>query len=219
MFAPIVVERFLAPDSLAMYRQYLRGCSFEDGGASAGPWARPLKRNKQADAEQARALGAQLVRQLFDETRVARAVYPHRAVQPVFNRYDEGDAYGRHEDNPIQSGLRADVSFTLFLSEPDEYEGGALRVGDAGTPHRLAAGDLLLYDAGTPHEVEPVRAGTRLAAVGWLQSVVRDPERRQMLRAFYRSLEAISDRVDLRDEAFVDLNRVRNQLMRMWAEL
>ncbi len=217
MSEPIVIEQFLKADTLAMYRTFLRGCSFEDGAVSAGAWARPLKRNKQAAGDQARALGSQLVRSLFDDQRVARSTYPHRAVQPVFNRYDSGDAYGRHEDNPIQSGLRADLSFTLFLSGPDEYEGGALVVGDQ--PYRLPAGDLLIYDAGTPHEVEPLRSGTRLAAVGWLQSVVRDPSRREMLRSFYRSLDALSGRVDLRDEAFVELNRVRNQLMRMWAEI
>jgi PKHD-type hydroxylase len=217
---PIVIEDFLPAETLADWRCRIAQARFEDGGVSAGRWAQGVKRNKQARSREVEQFGAALVGRLFEDERIARSVYPYRATQPLFNRYDAGDFYGLHEDNPIQSGLRADVSYTLFLSDTADYEGGGLRLGPgAGTIYRLQGGGLILYDAGTPHQVEPVTDGTRLAAVGWIQSVVRDPAQRALLRSFYRALSDLDGLVGSNHSAFCDLNRIRNQLTRAWVDL
>ncbi len=215
-------NKFVRPELLneqdvQRYRAGLAAAVFVDGSVSAGPLAVGVKRNKQAADATTDALAEELIRVLFGDGRVGRAVYPHRATRPLFNRYDAGDYYGHHEDNPLQSGLRADVSFTLFLSDPDEYEGGALVID--GKPHREAAGTVLLYPSGTPHHVEPVVRGARYAAIGWIQSLLRDPAKRMLLRTFSTGLNSLRDRTAEDGEDLHALNRVRNQLMRMWAEL
>ena len=121
---------------------------------------------------------------------------------------------------PFSRGLRADVSYTLFLSDTTEYDGGGLQLGpDGGSAHRLPAGGLILYDSGTPHQVETVTRGTRLAAVGWIQSVIRDPAQRELLGSFYRTLSNLDELVGSGHPVFQELNRIRNQLMRRWTDL
>ena len=215
---PVVVENFLTPDRLQDIARLLKQKTFEDGNISAGRWARQAKKNKQANMAEAEPLGKMLVDLLFEDKRIARSIYPHRTVQPLFNRYGSGDYYALHEDNPIQSGIRADISYTLFLSDPATYEGGALCLNHS-EKYRLPAGSLLLYNAGIPHEVEEITRGVRLAAVGWIQSVVRDPVQRMLLRSFYQSMHTVEKRLGVDHSDFHQLNRIRNQLMRMWADL
>ncbi len=217
MESKVVVREFLDEAQVERYRTALASANFVDGVVSAGPLARKAKRNKQAAGVHTDELADELVRALFGDRRVGRCTYPHRATRPLFNRYDQGDYYGHHEDNPLQSGLRADISFTVFLSDPSEYDGGDLII--AGESHREAAGTIVLYPSGTPHRVEPVLRGTRYAAVGWIQSLLRDPDKRLLLRTFSVGLDSVRERVPEDGDDLHALNRVRNQLMRMWAEL
>lgn len=217
MQRPLLIVDFVAPPRLRGFREVLSAARFEDGRVSAGAWAEPAKRNKQAIAEGVAPLADEVVQTLFKHKLVGRHAYPLRTTRPLFNRYVEGDYYRTHEDNPLQSGMRADLSYTLFLSEPDEYDGGALVLD--GESFREAAGSLLLYPSGTPHQVDPITRGMRLAAVGWIQSLVRDQERRSLLSGFSAAMTSLRERHGADDPALTELNRVRNQLMRRWAEM
>jgi PKHD-type hydroxylase len=212
-----VVDGFLSPLEVIELQTLMRSASCVDGAGTAGRWAEPVKRNNQVVSESIVAAGEGIVSKLFESRPVASVAYPYRAIHPMFLQYNQGDFYGRHEDNPLQAGMRADLSYTLFLSEPDEYEGGDLVLGKTG--YRLSAGTLLLYDAGLPHEVTPVTAGVRLVAVGWVQSVVRAPENRSLLRRFFAALEPLSHEMGLSHPSFMELNAIRNDLMRRWAEI
>lgn len=215
----VIIESFLSKQEVARFSELLSQAPHVDGSVSARAWASDVQKNQQATGAEIQKLGAELVKRLFEDERVARAVYPHRTLQPLFNRYDCGDYYGPHEDNPVQCGIRADVSYTLFLSEPDTYDGGSLVLGCDRKFVRLPAGGIVLYDSGTRHEVTRVTRGTRRAAVGWIQSLVPNPEQRVMLRRFYRGMQMLSEELGPHGDAFIELNRVRNQLMRAWAVL
>jgi PKHD-type hydroxylase len=216
---PTVIRGFLAPERVRAFRAALAAARFEDGAVSAGSWARSAKHNKQALPGDVESLAEEVVARLFEHREVNRHAYPHRTTRPLFNRYDEGDHYHAHEDNPLQSGMRADLSYTLFLSEPDDYQGGALCLDGVGASFREPAGDLVIYPTGTLHRVEVVTRGCRLAAVGWIQSVLRDHQQRALLASFSGALATLRERSPEDDVAIAELNRVRNQLMRDWAEI
>lgn len=192
-----------------------------DGVATAGWHAREMKRNEQVDAGD--PCLAALKRRLGDAIRkhelFALAVRPARMGPLVISRYGPGMSYGRHVDDAIMAGSRSDVSFTLFLSDPGDYDGGELVIeSTAGEqPWKLPAGSLVLYPSTTLHRVEPVTRGMRLVAVGWAQSLVRDPAKRELLfeldtarRAIF-ALEGKSDSFDL-------VSKACSNLLRMWAE-
>ncbi|HEU5399096.1 MAG TPA: Fe2+-dependent dioxygenase [Gammaproteobacteria bacterium] len=219
------IEGLLSTDEVARIRAALNDVKFVDGRATAGDAVRDVKNNLQAPAgeaglDEARQLVATAL--LRSEAFNQRAL-PRRLLPAMFNRYDPGMQYGGHVDNAIMGGmdpLRADVSVTVFLSEPGEYEGGALVVNSDGEarPVRMAGGGAVIYDATTIHRVEPVTRGSRLAAVVWCQSFVRDQARREILQEL-AELARWARGVAPGSQEAMKVSKVRANLMRMWAEL
>ena len=217
----ILLEAVLAAEDGARVRRGLDAAPWKDGRATAGPAARPVKQNHQAagDAPEVEALGAFVVAALRRHPLFDIATRPRAISRPLFSRYEAGETYGPHTDDALMGDppLRSDIAFTLFLSDPATYEGGALTVttplGDQAI--KLNAGDAVLYPAGTVHHVAPVTSGMRLACVGWVQSLVRDPARREVLfdLATARAQCAAGAR-----ETLLLLDKAQSNLLRMWAE-
>ncbi len=222
----VCIGDVLAADAVGRIRRELDGASFRDGRESAGWHARTVKRNEQADRDDP------LVAELRDEVDAAirasplfqMAARPRRIMPARFSRYSESMEYGSHVDDAIMSGpngpLRTDVSFTLFLSQPDEYDGGEL-VTDTSAgeeTYKLPAGSMIVYPSSTLHRVAPVTRGTRVAAIGWVQSEVRDPARREILFDLDTSRRQLFDRHGKTAE-FDAITKSLSNLLRMWAEV
>lgn len=219
----------LNASELAALRQALQGAVWVDGRRSAGPQSARVKHNRQLDdnGALARTLGETVRTALARHRAFHAAALPRRISPPLFNRYDAGgDHYGNHVDNAIRAAqpggagqLRADLSATLFLSEPADYDGGELVVDDAfeGGRARLAAGDLVLYPGHFVHRVEPLSRGVRLAVVFWVESLVRSVERRQLLYEMDRHLTTLREQ-PADAAAVLGLTASYHHLLRMWAE-
>ena len=217
----ITIADMLSEAELAEIRAMLGAMRFEDGKATAGWSAKLVKENEQAREGAALALlrervtGAILRHEVFD-----LAVRPKALTPLIFSRYGEGRHYGTHVDNPLMNGVRTDVSFTLFLAEPETYEGGELVMESMGGEEevKLPAGHLVAYDSTTLHRVAPVTRGERLVAVGWAQSFVRDGARRELLfdlETARRNLFAQSGKTP----EFDLLAKSSANLFRMWADV
>jgi len=222
----LTVPGVLKPDELALVRSWLAGVNFVDGKASAGAAARRVKHNLEAER------GAGALERLDEIVMGALArhpVYrggalPLHAATPLYIRYAPDMAYGEHLDDPIMGAggvmYRSDVAVTVFLSAPEDYDGGELVIRGASGAQtvKLPAGDAVLYPAGTIHRVSPVTRGERLVAVTWVQSVVRDPVKRELLYGLNLAREKL-----LQDapgaEATAQVNAAYLNLIRMWSEL
>lgn len=222
------IPQVLAPEEVAEFRQLLAQADWVDGAATAGAQAVQRKRNLQlpTDSMIGQQLGARVAAALQRHPLFMSAVLPARILPPRFNRYEGGGTYGNHIDSALhldpyrQDRVRTDVSTTLFLSEPDEYEGGELIVEDNYGAHevKLPAGDAIVYPATSLHRVEPVTQGTRIASFLWTQSMVRDDWQRHML--FELDMTIIKLRHQLGDSnELVALTGHYNNLLRQWAEL
>ena len=201
-------------------REALAAAPFLAGAHTAGAQARPLKCNEQLAARDplAKALSAKVEQSLRAHPVAAAGALPLRFARILISRYRAGMAYGTHIDEPVINGTRTDLSFTLFLSGPDSYEGGAL-VLDTATGEqafRLPAGSAVLYPSGARHRVETVTTGERLAAVGWLQSEVRDPAAREILLDLSAALAELPEGAE---DVRLRLDSVRASLRRRWSEL
>ena len=216
---PLVVEAFLEGDLLAALRAHLERVPRIDGRVSAGAWARSVKRCAMADPRRVESAGVGLSERIMAYPAIARPHLPVRATRPVFLRYAEGDAYGLHEDNVLQAGLRADLSYTLWITGDGDFDGGELVLGsgEGARTFRPTAGTLVVYESGSRHEVRPVRSGVRWVAVGWLQSAVRSAADRRLLARFASALHGVERARGLTDPSFVELNAIRNELLRRWA--
>ena len=219
----ICIADLLDEATLAAIRAELSTLPWVDGRQTAGWAARDAKRNLQLDVGDPRvqalqrrlqaALGAHPLLRLF-----AR---PQRVGLPLLSRYRPGMAYGRHVDDALmdEGRLRTDLAYTLFLSAPEEYDGGELRLESAAgaVPVKLPGGALVVYEAGALHEVTQVTRGERLAAVGWIQSQVRLAAQREILFDLDRTRRELHAR-EGDSEAFATLSRCSAALLRMWAE-
>ena len=209
-------------DTLAALRHRMLALAWIDGRQTAGWAAREVKRNEQADADQTDLTALQdEIRDLLGSHPLLRLyARPQRIAPPLLSRYRVGMRYGRHVDDALmgEPALRTDLAFTLFLSSPEDYDGGELVLEghDGETPVKLGAGSLVLYATGQTHRVEEVTRGERLAAVGWIQSHVRDPVQRDILFDLDRTRRALFER-DGDSEAFATLSRSSAALLRMWA--
>jgi PKHD-type hydroxylase len=213
----------LKQDQVDTVLQELGKSAYEDGRASAGLLARDVKNNLQAkrDAEVVRKCGPMLLEALRRNAVFYTAALPHRVHGPMFNRYDVGMTYGLHVDNAImgeQVSVRTDVSATLFLSAPDQYDGGELVIQDGTGEKRIKQppGSMVLYSSTSPHRVEPVTRGSRLAAIFWVQSMVRDEPKREILFDLNQILVSVRDRLDTNEQ--MALTAVYHNLLRTWAE-
>ena len=217
----ITIADVLPRGDLDEIRAMLGAMRFEDGRATAGWSARLVKDNEQA--REGAALG--LLRERVENAILANEVFslaarPKALTPLIFSRYTQGRHYGSHVDNPLMNGIRTDVSFTLFLADPESYDGGELVIESmAGEEEvKLEAGSLVAYDSTTLHRVAPVTRGERLVAVGWAQSYVRDSARRELLfdlETARRNLFAQSGKTP----EFDLLAKTSANLFRMWAEV
>lgn len=215
----IVVAEVLDAHELAAISAAVADIAFEDGRTTAGRFARDVKNNEQAAASPASAAILRKVEAaLLRHPVFNMAAQPRRILRLLLSRYRQEQTYGRHVDNAIMEGGRTDLSFTLFLSTPESYEGGELIVEDALEERaiRLAAGDAVLYPSDTLHRVAPVTRGERLAVVGWLESWVRLPQQRQILADLEQSLNAVHA-AEGKTLLFDQLSKTRSNLLRLWA--
>ena len=222
----LAVPGVLRPDEVALARSWLQDGRFVDGRLSAGAAARRVKANEEIDRA---AAGLERLDRLVMESLARHPLYrsgalPLRAASPLYARYRPGMAYGEHLDDPVMGteGLlyRSDVAVTLFLSAPGDYEGGELVIGTAYGEQsvKLPAGDAVLYPSGSLHRVRPVTFGERLVAVTWVQSIVRDPARRELLHGLNEAREALL-REAPESAAAGQVNAAYLNLIRMWSEL
>ena len=224
------VPAILDAAQVAHFRKALDGGEWIDGKATVGAQGAQVKRNQQlADGSPlARELGAAVLAALAASPLYHAAVLPLRTLPPRFNRYHGGGQYGLHVDGSVmhvaQPGLppgtlRTDISCTLFLCEPDEYDGGELVVHDTYGEHevKLPAGDLIIYPSSSLHRVEPVTRGARLASFFWVQSLVRDDGQRRLLFELDASIQSLT-RSGADRAALLQLTGVYHNLLRRWAE-
>ena len=219
----LVIPGVLKADEVQAVMRELQGGAYEDGRVSAGLIAREIKNNLQIkrDAEAMKRCGPLMLEALRRNGTFYAAALPHRIHGPLFNRYDVGMTYGLHVDNAImgdEAPVRTDVSATLFLSAPEQYDGGELviqeNVGDKRI--KLPAGGMVVYSSTSAHRVEPVTRGTRLAAVFWVQSMVRDEPKREILFDLSEVLGAVRGRIGTGELSA--LTAVYHNLLRTWAD-
>ncbi len=223
------IENVLSKDEVADFRKILEASEWVDGRVSAGEQAAQCKRNLQIpfDTPVARELGERVLHALARSPMFTTAALPLRVMPPMFNRYDVGMTFGDHVDNSIrvvgQTGarIRCDVSSTLFLSEPDEYDGGELMVRDTYGMRgvKLPAGDLALYPAHSLHSVTPITRGARWASFFWTQSMIRDDGLRTFL--YDLDMSIIEVRKSLSDDhlGVLGITASYHNLLRRWAEM
>lgn len=217
----LTIAHVLSAEDVARVREGLAAAPFISGKKTAGAAAKRVKQNLQADSSGAKVQAlSKFVRQAL-ERHLVLSLYarPARWSNVMFSRYQGGDEYGFHVDDPTMgdgSGrLRTDLSFTLFLSEPEAYEGGALLVDslDGEREVKLAAGSVVLYPTGALHRVTPVTSGERLAAVGWIQSLIRRADEREILFDLGRTRASLPD-----TDARLLLDKAIGNLVRLWGE-
>jgi len=225
----IRIPALLSADQVAHCRQVLEQTRWVDGKVTAGAQSAIAKNNLQVpeDAPEAQALGQIILQALGGNETFNAAAFPLRVYPPLFNRYDEGMGFSAHVDNAIRyistarQRVRTDVSSTLFLSAPDEYDGGELVIEDSYGEQRVKfdAGDLVLYPADSLHRVEPVTRGSRWAAFFWTQSMVRDDGDRELLYRFDRSITLARAEMGDKHPAVLGLTSTYHNLLRKWADL
>jgi PKHD-type hydroxylase len=221
------VPEVLSPDALARCRAIVEAADWADGRITAGSQSEQVKNNRQLpeDGEAARAARALVLEGLSRSALFFTGALPKKIFPPLFNRYDGAtNAFGNHIDNSVRTWaatgahVRTDLSATLFLSDPAEYDGGELVIEDTfGTQAvKLAAGDLILYPASSVHRVNPVTRGTRLGSFFWIESMVRDDAQRKLLFDLDMAILALRESDGDTDTA-VKLTGCYHNLMRMWA--
>ena len=198
---------------------------FVDGKLSAGREAKRVKNNQELplDAVQTERLNDIVMGSLVNHPVYQRAALPHRVAVPFYARYVPGMAYGDHIDDPVMGAgarYRADIAITMFLSAPEDYDGGelAIRTSFGEQTVKLPAGDAILYPASSMHRVTEVTRGVRLVAVTWVQSLIREPAKRELLYDLHLAREKLLRVAPDADETARVSNAYVN-LVRMWAEL
>ncbi len=224
----IHVPGVLAAEQVRHCRSVLDAAEWVDGAVTAGFQSTLVKRNSQLPegSAAARELGELVLGALGKSALFASAALPAKIFPPLFNRYEGGQAFGNHVDNAIRrapgSGqpLRTDISATLFLAAPEEYDGGELVIDDVYGPHsvKLPAGDMVLYPATSLHRVTPVTRGSRLACFFWIQSLVRDDGERTLLFDMDMAIIGLRRKVG-DDESVLGLTGVYHNLLRRWANV
>ena len=220
------IPNVLDPEQLSHIRHALHKADWTDGRETVGSQGASVKRNQQLpDASPLRAeLGQMVLAALARHPLYHAATLPLRTLPPRFNRYEGGGQYGFHVDGAVMvmpggMQLRTDISCTLFLAGPDDYDGGELIVSDTYGEHevKLPAGDAIIYPSSSLHRVTPVTRGARLAAFFWVQSLVRDDGQRRLLFELDASIQALT-RSNADAQALLQLTGVYHNLLRQWSE-
>jgi len=222
----VSIPGILDQTQLKQIRSILDAARFVDGRLSAGLTARKVKNNEEipADAQELNQLNHIVMNSLYNHPVYQSAVLPHRLATPFYARYSAGRAYGDHVDDPIMGPItgryRTDVSTTVFLNEPDEYEGGeiVIRTATGSQQIKLSAGDAITYPSGSLHHVAEVTKGTRLVAVTWAQSMIRDADKRELLFNLHKTRESLQKKYP-DDEEVLKVDHTYINLVRMWAEI
>jgi PKHD-type hydroxylase len=225
----VCVPDVLSKQEVAEFRSIMDAATWEDGRSTAGAQSALVKKNEQLppNGEVARALGQRIVKALTANPLFISAAIPLHIFPPLFNRYGPGHHFGIHVDNAVRGDpltglrIRTDMSVTLFLSEPDEYDGAELIVEDYYGSHevKLPAGHLVLYPASSLHMVTPITHGTRVASFFWLQSMVRDERARAMIFDLDNTIQTLVQRLGRDDPETVKLSGIYHNLIRYWAEV
>lgn len=224
----IAIPDVLDGAGVVRLRGLIDGAEWVDGNATSGPQSALAKRNAQLPegSPAAREAGGMVLDALARSPLFIAAALPLKVFPPLFNRYAGGDAFGLHVDNAIriQRGsdfrIRSDLSATLFLSDPDSYDGGELVIEEQFGEQRvkLPAGHMVVYPASSLHRVTPVTRGTRVASFFWIQSMVRDDGARRILFELDQSVQDIAGRDGQDDPTTIRLTGVYHNLLRRWAE-
>lgn len=224
----LTIPDLLSAEQVAIARGLLESAEWVDGKVTAGPQSARAKRNQQLPegSAAAEALGDMILTALQRNPLFVSAALPLRVFPPLFNRYEGGQAFGNHIDNAIRqiagSGhrIRTDLSATLFLADPDEYDGGELVIEDNYGVHKvkLPAGDMVLYPSTSLHHVTAVTGGARVCSFFWIQSLVRDDGRRALLFDMDTAIQRLAR--DVPDHpSTIQLTGVYHNLLRQWSEL
>ena len=218
----------LNAEQIAGARRVFEGAGWVDGKVTAGPQSARAKDNSQLPegSAEARELGEMVLGALRSNPLFITAALPLQVFPPLFNRYQGGQSFGTHVDNAVRQvpgtshRIRTDLSATLFLSSPEEYDGGELVVEDTYGVHsvKLPAGHMILYPSTSLHHVRPVTRGSRISSFFWLQSMVRDDAERTILFDLDTAIRQISQR-ELEHPAVVPLTGIYHNLLRRWAEM
>ncbi|HEY6528977.1 MAG TPA: Fe2+-dependent dioxygenase [Cellvibrionaceae bacterium] len=222
------IPQVIDAQTLADCRAALVSAAWVDGKASAGSQGAKVKTNRQlaVDDPVARQLGERILHALYSHPMYVAAALPLRIVPPMFNCYSGGGQYGNHVDGAVRLvpgmnlSLRTDVSSTLFLTEPDEYEGGELEITDTYGIHsvKLPAGDLVIYPSSSVHQVLPVTRGERICSFFWAQSMVRSDAQRSLLYQMDCDIQSLRRKHGDSPE-LVSLTGAYHNLLRQWAEV
>ena len=225
------VKEVLNADELREARAILTTATWGDGRVTAGVQSAQMKNNEQLpqDGPETKALQRIVLGGLNRHAVFFSAALPKRVFPPLFNRYGgANNSFGNHVDNAVRfipgsqgERVRTDVSCTLFLADPDEYDGGELTVDDTFGSQRikLPAGDMVLYPGTSVHRVEPVKRGFRVASFFWLESMVRSDEKRRLLFDMDAHLMRLRTTVGETDPAVIGLTGTYHNLLRLWAEV
>jgi PKHD-type hydroxylase len=222
------IPQVLTAQEVAHCRAVLDGAQWVDGKVTAGHQSARAKNNLQIpeSAPEARQLGAMILRALERNPLFMSAVLPDRVFPPLFNRYDAGMHFHAHVDNAVRQipgsdlRVRTDVSATLFLSDPADYDGGELVIEDNFGTHRvkLPAGDMVVYPSSSLHRVEPITRGSRWASFFWIQSMVRDDAARTLLFDLDSAIQNVAGTMPDHG-AVVQLTNVYHNLLRRWVNV
>lgn len=221
------IPEVLTPDEVAHCLDVMNRAAWVDGNVTSGHQARRAKNNLQLPegSPEHQRLGSIVLQALNKNPLFFSSVLPHTIFPPLFNRYDAGMTFGLHVDNSIRTSrdgveIRTDVSATLFLSEPSDYEGGELTIEDTYGSHsvKLPAGDLIVYPSDSLHHVTPITEGSRVASFFWIQSLIRDVRQRALLFDLDQSIMKLT--ADVPDHpSLVSLMSTYHNLLRLWSEV
>lgn len=223
----ITIANVLSADEVKQFRKYLDVASWEDGSNTAGSIALNVKKNQQLDdtKEPALSLGTHILKVLSQNPTFISAALPHKIYPPKFNKYSQNETYGAHIDGSLMQipgtseTMRTDLSATIFLEDPENYEGGELTIQTkyGFQTVKLAAGDMVLYPSTSLHHVSKVTKGARVASFFWIQSMVSDIQQREILFNLDQSVQKLTLELGSSHQEVVNLSGIYHNLIRQWA--
>ncbi len=222
----VKIAAFTDKERIAALSEKLDALEWRDGRATAGKIAAEVKRNLQArtDTDAGRAIRAELKPLIAENSVVKSAARPRRISTLIISKTRDGGYYGPHVDNALMgkgtNRIRTDLSFTLYLSNSADYEGGELIVHNAGVTQKISGewGQLVLYPSTSIHEVKPVTSGTRIVAVGWIESLIADPAQRELMFDMENLRTSLRAKLEAQSPELLTLDKSMANLLRMWGQ-